>query len=195
MTFEEQAILFHAHGGLIMGHGAGLSNGLFLPRRSVVIELYGYGLWCPIYFRALAAAGHHVFQIYSPMKGPNMDYAYTYGRPVDEGKYQKQVQSLVDRCERRGFVSNSLDGDCLVEARAASILVPIHEFEVTVLRAAASIGIYRAHKNASIYLMHGVPDDEEEIMSVTPLAHQQPNYYANRSWHLCPPQDQCCGRP
>jgi hypothetical protein len=35
--------MFGDYGLLIIAHGAALMNGLFLPPRSVIIEIYAYG--------------------------------------------------------------------------------------------------------------------------------------------------------
>ena len=103
LSFEQQVGLFNAHRLLISVHSAGLSNALFMPPRSVVVEVYGAGMWCPIYSRALTHAGLHVFPIYSRLIAPQQDYAFSYGSSPEV------VQKFRDNCEQRGSVTASLD--------------------------------------------------------------------------------------
>ena len=103
LSFEQQVGLFNAHRVLISVHSAGLSNALFMPPRSAVVEVYGAGMWCPIYSRALTHAGLHVFPIYSKLIAPQQDYAFSYGSSPEI------VKKFRDNCEQRGSVTASLD--------------------------------------------------------------------------------------
>jgi len=53
-TIEAQAALM-ANTGLLIGlHGAGMENIIFMPRRSAVIEVFPYGIYCPLYTKIAA---------------------------------------------------------------------------------------------------------------------------------------------
>ena len=105
LSFEQHVALLNAARIVIVAHSAGMNNALFLPPRSAIIEISSAGMWCPIYSRALAAAGHHVFPIYSNLIAPQQDYAFSYGR-VD---YEQKVREFRIRCEPMGHVRGSLD--------------------------------------------------------------------------------------
>ncbi len=188
LSFDAHAGLFNAHRILIVAHSAGMNNALFLPPRSAVIEVSSAGMWCPIYSRALTAAGHHVFPIYSNMIAPQQDYALSYGRGPN---YVSKVQEFRDRCETRGHVLASLDGDCWHEARGVPVFTPIHEFEVALLHALDAAGTPRAHRNAAIHRLHGVVGDAE-FATLPLLAHQDKDFYRLRAATLAdvpPPAD------
>jgi hypothetical protein len=57
MSFAEQARLVGQYGMVVVAHGAGETSLAFLPRRSVVIEIAPYQMWCPIYQRLLTNMG------------------------------------------------------------------------------------------------------------------------------------------
>ena len=185
LSFEQQMGLFNAHRLLISVHSAGLSNALFMPPRSSIIEVYGMGMWCPIYARALTHAGHHVFPIYSHLNAPQQDYAFSYGRAPDV------VKRFRDNCEQRGSVTASLDADCWHEARGVPVFTPIHEFEAALLLALDAAGAPTPHRGAAFHLLHGVVGAEEWAAGGPPLlAHQDPLFYEKRQWHVAPPNPQ-----
>jgi hypothetical protein len=217
LSFEQQAGLFNAHRVLVSVHSAGLSNALFMPPRSAVVEVYGAGMWCPIYSRALTHAGLHVFPIYSKLIAPQQDYAFSYGNSPDI------VKRFRDNCEQRGSVTASLDAgarldpfpppnsnclprltlckfpltpppppsdptDCWHEARGVAVYTPIHEFEAALLMALDAAGAPTNHRGAAIHLLHGVVGAEEWEAGGPPLlAHQAPTFYEKRAWTLVPP--------
>lgn len=121
-----------------------------------------------------------------------MDYAYVRGKPKDDdgnidiAKWHEQGTELAARCEYGGRVKASRDGDCWHEYRTASVVVPIHEFEATLLSALEAIGVHRFPVNASIPLLHGIPDGKAS----PPFAHLDPSYYRSQAWHACPPDHQ-----
>ncbi len=157
------------------------------------MQIAPYYMWCPIYVRALTAAGFHMFPINSIMKGPNMDYAYGPGRPNDPQKVKEQAAQFVKKCDYIGNVHASMAGDCWMEYKMASINVPIHNFEYTLLEAMAAIGINIKHKGAAFYRLHGVPDEELiDSGNLDPLYHRDPTYYNTSSWHICPPKTTQC---
>jgi hypothetical protein len=217
LSFEQHAGLFNAHRVLISVHSAGLSNALFMPPRSAVVEVYGAGMWCPIYSRALTHAGLHVFPIYSKLIAPQQDYAFSYGNSPTV------VKKFRDNCEQRGSVTASLDAgalplprlrvgaarvqnyspltypstapppppltDCWHEARGVAVYTPIHEFEVALLLALDAAGAPTNHRGAAIHNLHGVVGAEEWEAGGPPmLAHQAPDFYEKRQWQLVPPK-------
>ena len=181
LGFEQQAALFGGARVLIMAHSAGLNNALFLPRRSAVIEVSGAQMWCPIYSRALAAAGHHVFPIYSQLNAPQQGYAFSYGAsPEAAARFRAQ-------CERAGSVTASVDPECWHEARGVPVFTPIHEFEAALLLALDAVGAPRQHRGAAFHRLHGVLSEDEWAAGPPLLAHQDPRYYERRAWRLAPP--------
>ena len=65
LSFAEQARLFNGHNLIIAAHGAALSNVVFCPPRSVVIEIYPRGVWKPTYARVATGAGHTHIPVFS----------------------------------------------------------------------------------------------------------------------------------
>ena len=78
--------------------------------------------------------------------------------------------------------------DCWHEARGVAVYTPIHEFELALLMALDAAGAPTNHKNAAIHLLHGVVGAEEWEAGGPPLlAHQAPDFYDKRAWHVEPP--------
>lgn len=65
LSFEEQAALFNGHSVVIAAHGAALSNVVFMPPRSAVIEVYPRGVWKPVYAKIASALGHTHLPVFS----------------------------------------------------------------------------------------------------------------------------------
>jgi len=52
--------------GLLIGiHGAGLENIMFMPKRSAVIEIFPYGIYCPLYAKVAATMQLQVPDLHS----------------------------------------------------------------------------------------------------------------------------------
>ena len=80
LTFSEQARLFNRHQLVIAAHGAALSNMVFMPPRSVVIEVYPRGSWKPGYAKIAAALGHVHIPVFSFTGGGRRHSAAPYVR-------------------------------------------------------------------------------------------------------------------
>ena len=184
LSFEQHVRLFSDARVLIMAHSAGLNNALFLPPRSAIIEVSGAQMWCPIYSKALHAAGHHVFPIYSLLNTPQQDYAFSYGSG------SAVAQRFRAECERAGSVTASTRPDCWHEARGVPVYTPIHEFEAVLLLAMDAVGAPMQHRGAAFHRLHGVLSEEEWEAGGGPplLAHMRPGYYEQRAWTLVEPQ-------
>ena len=187
LTFIEQMKIFGQYGLLIMAHGAGESTSAFMPPRSAVIEIYPYGMWCPVFLRMHTASGNHHFSIHSELKGTNLDYAYVNGLRGPRGgeKHLELAQKIEKQCEHLGHVGSSLAPDCWHDNRMSNVMVPLAEFEHTLLLALHSIGIQRYPINSPISLLHGAPNGT--FYTDSPLSQLDPEYYRSRRWKVCPP--------
>ena len=179
MSFIEQGKLFASHGVLIIAHGAAMVNAAFMPPRSAILEINPYNMWCPIYTRGLRAAGHHVFSLNSKLKGRNLNYAYLLGR-VSLDEIKENAEKEAKRCEGKGNVEASTDGDCWMSYKTSSILVPIAEFEHLLLQALEAIGDYRYPISSPIALLEGVEEERGDSLSQL-----DENYYRSRRWTVC----------
>jgi hypothetical protein len=177
LTLNEQTDLFSNHGLIIAPHGSALVNALFAPRRSVVIELFPYNLFCPVYWKMSLHQGRYHFPIFSKAKGP--DLSFTYFRPKDDFTFMR-------KCEGEGLASTYY---CFFEYRWQSIIVPIHQFEHTLLDALSLIGLARPPQNSTISKLHGYPDGDWG-----PLLVPDANYYKKNAWKLCSPDSTCVSK-
>jgi hypothetical protein len=193
MSFEDQAALFNSHKLLIMAHGAGMVNTLFMPRRSAIIEVTPYGMYCPLFFRQNVFSGHFVFPIHSLINSPAQDYSYILGHTNPGEAYDRELHYYRTRCELRGHFTQAVtNGLCFHMAKTVSTVTPIDEFEATLLHALDAVGMPLQHRGAAHHLMQGLPSEEEWAAGRVPLLHHtQPGYFKNRSWHLCPPRTEC----
>jgi hypothetical protein len=193
MSFEEQAVLFNSHKLLIMAHGAGMVNTLFMPRRSAIIEVTPYGMYCPLFFRQNVFSGHFVFPIHSLVNSPAQDYSYIIGHTRPGEAYDRELNYYRTRCELRGHFTQAVtNGLCFHMAKTVPTVTPIDEFEATLLHALDAVGLPRKHRGAAHHLLQGLPTEEEWDAGRVPLLHHtQPGFFKNRSWHLCPPRTEC----
>lgn len=158
MTFEQQAHLFATHSLLITGHGAGMTTNLFMPPRSVVIEISPFNVFCPAYKRMHDAAGHTLLPIYTPMKHHNLDYLHDHG-PEENKTVIAEIQTRMSpKCDPLGLLS-AVEAECWVEFVQAGIVVPIFEFEEKLLTALDLLGHPRQHRNSAVHMLHGVPSN------------------------------------
>lgn len=169
MTFEQQVHLFATHSLLITGHGAGMTTNLFMPPRSVIIEINPFNVYCPAYKRMHDAAGHTILPIYSIMKSHNLDYQHSHGPDPNVTAVRELQQKLSTSCDHRGLMS-VLEPDCWTEFVQAGIAVPIHEFEQKLLLALEHLGHSLPHRNSAVHMLHGVPGAAcvERPQGVTP---------------------------
>lgn len=181
MTFAQQAALFGSHGLLIMAHGAGESNALFMPARSAIIEISPYGMWCPLYTRMASYLGFHVLPIYSRLKGPNLDYLFQSSWTED---WRQRAARIASDCDAMDL-PKAARGNCFSEYRRGSVNVPIHEFEHVLLKALDLIGNRQFPRNAALALLDG-----EAQAGVGPTWYA-PGLYENASAVVCPPRAAC----
>ncbi len=182
MPFVAQAGLFATHGVLVMVHGAGMVNAHFMSPRSAIVELNPYKMWCPIYARGLVAGGHHVFSLHSKLKGRNLDWLYLE-RPDDAEKRAAVVARESARCEALGKIAASLDSDCWVLLKMASMQVPPAEFEHLLLQALEAVDAPMLPRGGSaLALVDGAPSADEA--PVAPLAQAEKGFYERRRWKV-----------
>jgi hypothetical protein len=182
LDFVGQASLFARHGLLVMAHGAGESNALFLPARAAVIEVSPYGMWCPLYTRMAAYLGFHVFPLLSRLKGPNLDYLWQSSWTAD---WESRSAAMAAGCDVMDL-PKAARGNCFTEYRRGSVYVPPHEFEHTLLRALDLIGNRQYPRDGSaLALLDGEPLDGPGPVRYAP------GLYANASAVVCPPRSTC----
>ena len=194
LTFEAQVALFNAHRVFIAAHGAGLQNALFLPPRSAVIEITPRGMWCPLFFRQVVAAGHFAFPIHSLLLDAQQQFAYSSGltSPSQQG-YNESAAWHESACVARGhFWSAQTNSMCFHEAKTVPVVTPLHEFEAALLHALDAVGGPLAHRGSAHHLLEGIPSQAEAEEWRAAGVHfpwaGNKTFYAQRAWLLTPPR-------
>ncbi|CAF0999201.1 unnamed protein product [Brachionus calyciflorus] len=93
---------------LIAVHGAGLTNAIFLPSTSAVIEITAPHFYYPLYERISVQSGHFYFKFVT--------------------QYDPTLHS--DKYSNRNSRTCMLDGNCVVHWKDASIKVDINKFSI-----------------------------------------------------------------
>ena len=123
MTFGEQARLFNAHAIVVAAHGAALSNLVFSPPRSVVIEVFPRGVWKPTYARLASNLGHTHIPLFTFIAG---------GERHPHAPYVPQVDTKT--CSSRSYPRITRD-NCYPWLRALPVYLPKEVFEHALLAA------------------------------------------------------------
>jgi hypothetical protein len=131
LSFAQQARLFNGHTLLVAAHGAALSNAVFLPPRSAVIEVYPRGAWKPTYARIVTALGHVHLPVFSFAQGGPRHANAPYVPTVDAAE-----------CHARSYPRVTRD-NCFPWLRAMPVAVPLHAFEHAVVAALNVVGYAR----------------------------------------------------
>jgi hypothetical protein len=197
MSFSEQQALFNSHKILIAAHGAGLTNSLFLPLRSAVIEVTPLNMWCPLFFRQNVASGHFTFPVHSPLNPPQQTYTYMIGDDPEHPERNATLERYRNECERRGHITAAItDSLCFHMAKTVPVLTPLGLFEDALLSALDAVGVPQEHRGSPLSRLEGVPSEEEwnSPNAVPVLAHTDPKWYESRRWQLCPPRSTCAAK-
>ena len=159
----------------IVAHGATETNLAWLPRRSVVIEIQPYSMYCPLFTRFLSRLGHSLFTIYSRLKGPGLDWSLPWledvaaealrnGLPPPTSLPPGENQTHFLQCEDAALPV-AADSNCYHVAKKATVAVPVHEFEHTLVRALDLLGV-KVWPRGLFDLVEGLPQGTRDIALV-----------------------------
>lgn len=193
MTFEQQQALFNSHKIVIGVHGAGMTNTLFLPLQSAIIEVTPVHMWCPLFFRQNVASGHYTFPVHSPLDSTAQTYTYFIGDDPSHPNRNATILSYRDSCMKNGHITAATtNGPCFHLAKTVPVITPLRLFEEAVLGALDAIGTPQLHRDSPLSLLEGVPSEADWREGRVPmLAHTDPDWYPSRRWGLCPPKSKC----
>ena len=137
MPWEEQVALFAGSGIVVAAHGAALTNLIFMPVRSVVIEIFPF-LFAPLIFRRIADAariGH--YPLYSRYPS-NASLAHAEPKTRDLWTSPHFIADCRDARISDGEAN--LSSDCDVPGRDGDFEVPLDRLAVALEAALNDIG-------------------------------------------------------
>jgi len=150
---KEQARILSRTGLLITMHGAGLTNMIFMHKRTAVMEIFPHKIYCPIYGKMANMLGLNYFPLFAAKRGQTVLFDYMDGpqitdeRRIEKGKICEELSSL--EVAHGGHT-------CWGEYIHGSVVTPIAQFELLLLRALDHLGMRVYPVNSTLAALEGV---------------------------------------
>ena len=121
----------------VVVHGAGETNIMFMPPRSVLIEIFPYGFQKQNFYHLAETCGLFYESVHSRIKSNNSRTLY------DEEWWRT--------CQYEATIDHSFIANCYSAVKNSQTYVPIREFEDKLLSAYNSIGIPLQNRVSSLF--------------------------------------------